>query len=105
MSNHQNTLELLRKLGELRSENYEINWEEWEHQTDTDELEAFIDAGIAECEKRFLDMADNLDPYNEQLEEEQHQELEDLIEGLVQGYIYQTMLRKKKSIEDFISSV
>jgi len=105
MSNHQNTLELLRKLGELRSENYEINWEEWEHQTDAAELEAAVDAGIAECEKRFLDMAGNLDFYQEDLEEHQHQELEDLIEGLVQGYIYQTMLRKKKSIEDFISTV
>lgn len=102
MYNNEQTLELLRKLGELRSENYEIDWDEWEH-FDNDTMEYMVSSGVEEYETKFSEIADKiseLDVY----EENTAKELEEVIDGLIMGYVYQTLLRKKKAIEDFIST-
>lgn len=106
MSNHKKTLELLRKLGELRSEQYEINWDEWEGKHDVEMLEEAIQVGIDDFEERFLKIADEMDDYyNTELDEEKAMLLEEIIDTLVQGYVMQSMFRKKKAIEEFISSI
>lgn len=109
MYNRETTLELLKKLAELKAESYEINWEEWEENLDADQLEQMVNAGVEESEKYFLnmEMADPADVYDDDngLNEENTKELEMLIDDLITGYIYQTMLRKKKTIEEFISSI
>lgn len=109
MYNRETTLELLKKLAELKAENYEINWEEWEDNMDSDQLEEMVNAGVAESEQHFLNMEMNepsdVYDYDNGLSEENTKVLEMLIDDLVTGYIYQTMLRKKKAIEEFISSI
>lgn len=109
MYNRETTLELLKKLAELKAESYEINWEEWEENLDADQLEEMVNAGVEESEKYFLNMelnepSDDYD-YDNGLNEENTKALEMLIDDLITGYIYQTMLRKKKAIEEFISSI
>jgi len=101
MYNRESTLQLLKKLAELKAENYEINWEEWEENLDSDQLETMVNAGVEESEKYFMNMELN----QPSLDEEKTQALELLIDDLITGYIYQTMLRKKKAIEEFISSI
>ena len=105
MPNHETTLELLRKLGELRSESYEINWDEWDHFYDEDEVEEMINLGIKEYEEKFTEMADSLDYYEDEIDETQAKNLEDVIDVLVQGYIYQHLMQRKRKIEEFISSI
>ena len=109
MHNRETTLELLKKLAELKAESYEINWEEWEDNMDGDQLEEMVNAGVAESEQHFLNMELNepsdVYDYDDGLSEENTKALEMLIDDLVTGYIYQTMLRKKKAIEEFISSI
>ncbi len=103
MTKHGTTLELLRKLGELRSESYEINWEEWDQENMQEDLEEAVAQGVSQYEERFLDLADTLGDV--ELDEENVSELEEVIDVLVQGYVMQSMFRKKKAIEDFISSI
>jgi hypothetical protein len=105
MSNSETILELLRKLGELRSENYEINWEQWESYDDNDDIEERLKASIIEYEEKFADMSGSLDYYEEELDEAKAQALEDVIDGLVQGYVFQHLLQRKRDIETFISSI
>lgn len=109
MYNRESTLELLKKLAELKAESYEINWEEWEDNMDGDQLEQMVNAGVEESEQHFLNMEidDPADVYNDDngMNEETTKALEMLIDDLITGYIYQTMLRKKKAIEEFISSI
>ena len=57
---HKPTLELLRKLAELRSESYEINWEEWEQYEDMMDIEASVEHGIEDYEKKFYAIADEM---------------------------------------------
>lgn len=105
MSRHETTLELLRKLGELRSESYEINWDEWDHFSDEDEMEELINLGIKEYEEKFTEMASSLDYHEEEIDESQQKDLETIIDGLIQGYIYQHLMQRKRKIEEFISSI
>jgi len=109
MYNRESTLELLKKLAELKAESYEINWEEWEDNMDGDQLEQMVNAGVEESEQHFLNMEidEPADVYNDDngMSEETTKALEMLIDDLITGYIYQTMLRKKKAIEEFISSI
>ena len=109
MYNRESTLELLKKLAELKAESYEINWEEWEENMDGDQLEQMVNAGVEESEQHFLNMEidEPADVYNDDngMNEETTKALEMLIDDLITGYIYQTMLRKKKAIEEFISSI
>lgn len=109
MYNRESTLQLLKKLAELKAESYEINWEEWEENLDSEQLETMVNAGVEESEKYFMNMkldqpSDDHD-YDNGLNEQKTQALELLIDDLITGYIYQTMLRKKKAIEEFISSI
>jgi hypothetical protein len=103
MAKHGTTLELLRKLGELKSESYEINWEEWDQENIEEDLEETVAEGVAKYEERFLDLADTLNDV--ELNEENVSELEEIIDVLVQGYVMQSIFRKKKVIEDFISTI
>jgi hypothetical protein len=109
MYNREATLQLLKKLAELKAESYEINWEEWEHNLDSEQLESMVDAGVEESEQYFLSMEidEASDDYYDDngLAEEKTKVLEMLIDDLITGYIYQNMLRKKKAIEEFISSI
>ena len=109
MYNRESALHLLKKLAELKAESYEINWEEWEENLDSEQLETMVNAGVEESEQHFMNMelnqpSDDYD-YDNGLNEEKTQALELLIDDLITGYIYQTMLRKKKAIEEFISSI
>jgi hypothetical protein len=109
MYNRESTLQLLKKLAELKAESYEINWEEWEENLDSEQLETMVNAGVEESEKYFMNMkldqpSDDYD-YDNGLDEKKTQELELLIDDLITGYIYQTLLQKKKTIEEFISSI
>lgn len=105
MSNHKTTLDLLKKLGELRSESYEINWEEWENLDNSNDLLEKVDGGLQEYEEKFLLLAEDTDFYEDEINEEKVQELEEIIDTLIQGYVVQHMFKKKKAIEDFISSI
>lgn len=105
MANHETTLQLLRKLGELRSESYEINWDEWDHFSDESEVEEMINLGIQEYEEKFTEMSNSLDYYEEEIDESQQKDLETIIDALVQGYIYQHLMQRKRKIEEFISSI
>lgn len=102
---HKTTLEMLRKLAELRSESYEINWEEWEQYEDMMDIEATVDNGIEDYEKKFYAMADEMDPYGGEMDEEQVSELEEIIDTLISSYVVKTMFAKKRAIEEFISSI
>jgi len=104
MYNRESTLQLLKKLAEMKAENYEINWEEWEDNLDSEELESMVNAGVEEHEEHFMNLSS--DKYGEnELSEDMAEELEQLIDDLIAGYIYQNMLQKKKAIEEFISSI
>ena len=105
MPNHETTLELLKKLGELRSESYEINWDEWDHFYDEAEVEEMINLGIQEYEEKFVEMADSMSYYEEEIDEDTARDLENIIDVLVQGYIYQHLMQRKRKIEEFISSI
>lgn len=105
MRNHETTLELLRKLGELRSESYEINWDEWGHFNDEAEVEEMINLGIQEYEEKFAEMADSIDYYEDEINEDAVKDLENIIDVLVQGYVYQHLMQRKRKIEEFISSI
>lgn len=104
MSNHAHTLELLKKLAELRSDSYEINWEEWEQYEDMMDIEATVDRGIHEYEDKFNSISDDLDPYGPELDEEKREELEQIIDTLLSSYLVKTMFAKKRAIEELISS-
>lgn len=104
MSNHKQTLELLKKLGELRSENYEINWDDWDSYY-SGEYETMVNKGIEDYEAKFVEMADEIDAYDDNVDEARAKELEDVIDILLQGYVFQHIFEKKRKIEDFISSI
>jgi hypothetical protein len=105
MHSHRPTLELLRKLGELRSDSYEIDWDKWEDMDDTDLLIESVNQGITDYESKFTELANSIDFYKEEVNENQVHELEEIIDALIQGYLIQTLIGKKKAIEDFISTV
>ena len=102
---HKPTLELLRKLAELRSDSYEINWEEWEQYEDMMDIEASVEHGIEDYEKKFYAIADEMEPYGEEQNEEKVSELEEIIDTLISSYVVKTMFAKKRAIEELISSV
>ena len=115
MSNNETTLELLRKLGEIKADSYEINWDEWQlFESEANNIEKLIDSGIAEYEELFLEYSekinneeyDILDEDSEiDYDSEEFRRFEEIIDQLVKGYIYRSMCKKKKAIEDFISSI
>ena len=105
MSNHKHTLEMLRKLAELRSESYEINWEEWEQYEDMMDIEATVDDGIQDYEKKFHAIADEMNPYDDGVDEDKMTELEEIIDTLISSYVVKTMFAKKRAIEEVISSI
>jgi hypothetical protein len=98
-------LELLRKLGELKSEEYEISWEEWEGCNDLDVLAESVIQGIEEYEDKFTSLSESIEYYSTENNEEQVRELEDVIDALVQGYVLKTLFAKKKAIEDMLASI
>ena len=105
MSNHAHTLELLKKLAELRSDSYEINWEEWEQYEDMMDIEATVDDGIQDYEKKFHAIADEMNPYDDGVDEDKMTELEEIIDTLISSYVVKTMFAKKRAIEEVISSI
>lgn len=103
---HNVTLQLLRTMAELKADSYEINWEEWEQNQDSEKLESLVEEGVATYEQHLLNMKMLHEPPDENgLDEEQVEKLEMLIDELIDGYIYQFMLQKKKAIEELISSI
>lgn len=102
---HKPTLELLRKLAEIRSESYEINWEEWEQYEDMMDIEASVENGIEDYEKKFYAIADEMEPYGEEQDEEKVLELEEVIDTLISSYLVKAMFAKKRAIEELISSI
>ena len=108
MYNSENTLELLKKLAELRSDSYEINWEEWQNfESDIKDIEKYIDSGIEEYENLFLEYSEMVkdDVYDEEIDAEKFNRFEEIIDELIKGYIYKSLYNKKKAIEEFISSI
>ena len=108
MYNSENTLELLKKLAELRSDSYEINWEEWQNfESEIKDIEKYIDSGIEEYENLFLEYSEMVkdDVYDEEIDAEQFTRFEEIIDELIKGYIYKSLYNKKKAIEEFISSI
>jgi hypothetical protein len=94
---------MLRKLGELRSENYEINWEEWENDNgDLAALESTVESGILDYEQRFLEMISASD---DDMDDDKLSEAEEIVDTLIQGYVMHNLFSKKRAIEDFISSI
>lgn len=104
---NKQTLELLRKLGELRADSYEINWEQWEEEnSDIEALVQDVENGILEYENKLIQASNELEMLSEYDDEnEKIQEAEELIDVLMQGYVLQTLFRRKKAIEEMISSI
>jgi len=108
MYNSENTLDLLKKLAELRSDSYEINWEEWQNfESQIKDIEKYIDSGIEEYENLFLEYSEMVkdDVYDEEIDAEKFSRFEEIIDELIKGYIYKSLYNKKKAIEEFISSI
>ena len=105
MPDHHHTLDLLKKLAELRSDSYEINWEEWEQYEDMMDIEATVDRGIHEYEDKFNSISSDLDPYSPEMDEDTQEKLEEIIDTLLSSYVVKTMFAKKRAIEELISSV
>lgn len=86
-------LDLLRKIAERISFEYEINWDEWETQ-DHDEMFKEVTTALKEFES-LLDEMENTEDVDVEV-------YEYVMESLISGYTIMALLERKKKIDEVI---
>lgn len=88
-------IEVLRKIAEVESRFYSINWDNWDKNVVDTDLEKKVNTTISTIEHDLEDI--NLD-----LNGEYTKETFNLCEALIEAYIAKGLLERKKEIENFL---
>lgn len=90
-------LEFLKSIGDSIADDYSINWELW-----TDEETTRIEKQTEISLKLYEKMFNEFNPDNEKHTVEM---FEDILENLISGYVLQTIISRKKAVDDLLSAV
>jgi hypothetical protein len=93
-------LRVLQRIAEQVSQEYEINWDEWD-TTETDKMKQQLDENMPEYEKRFITMMNDTNLSTEDYPDYAGE----LVDNLIYGYALQIMIEKHSYIEDLLASV
>ena len=87
------------------SDKYEINWEHWSEK-ETIRLTTELSRALPIYEQMFTDFKNDIYDEGEDVDTEENAErLADILENLVSGYIIQSLLHRKREVEDLLSSI
>ncbi len=89
---------LLRKIAEMESNHYAINWDNWEDNVIGTDLERTVDITISSIEQQ-------LETVNLDVEDSYSEETFNLCEALIEAYTARNLFHRKKNIEIFLSTI
>jgi ribosomal protein S17E len=90
-------LDFLKSIGESVAEEYFIDWDKWTDE-ETEKLEELTTISMKFYEKLFFEFDPDKDEHNIEM-------FEEILENLISGYTLQTIIARKKAVEELISTV
>lgn len=84
-------------MGESIADEYRIDWDKWD-ESETESLEKMVTISLKFYEKLFSE-------FNPDKEEHTIEIFEEILENLISGYTLQTIIDRKKAVEELISTV